>query len=482
MPVRGVTLDSAAVLPGDLFAALPGARTHGARYAAAAAAAGATAVVTDHVGVPDADAAGLPALVVDNPRAVLGSMAARIYGDPSAHLDVIGVTGTNGKTTVAHLVEAGMRQAGVSTGLLGTVEARLGDERLPAVRTTPEAPDLQALLAVARERGVRTLVMEVSSHALALGRVGGVRFAAAGFTNLGSDHLDFHGDLEDYFAAKARLFDGRAGVEVVNVDDPAGRRLVGPATVTVSGAGAPTASWRVTAREPGRFGQAFALEGPRGVALRAEVGMPGPYNVDNALLAVALLDAVGVDPPDAVAGIAGAGVPGRMERVDAAEPVLAVVDYAHDPHSVAAALAALRPVTPGRLLCVLGCGGDRDTAKRAAMGEAAARGADVFVATDDNPRSEDPAAIRAAMLAGVLAVPPGERGEVVEIAGRGEAVAEAVRRSRPGDTVAVLGKGHEQGQQIAGVVHPFDDRTTLSAALLAEYDPDLGRRRGRARR
>jgi UDP-N-acetylmuramoyl-L-alanyl-D-glutamate--2,6-diaminopimelate ligase len=482
--VTGVTHDSRAVQPGDLYAALPGSRAHGADFAAQAALAGAVAVLTDPAGAEAASKAGLPALVVADPRNALGGVAARVYGDPSAELTVVGITGTNGKTTTAYLIEAGLRAAGHITGLLGTVETRLADEVLPSVRTTPEAPELQALLAVARERGVTAVVMEVSSHALALGRVEGIRFAAGVFTNLGEDHLDFHADLDEYFAAKAKLFDGRSERAVINVDDPAGRRLAGIDTITVSPSGAPDADWRVADREPGRQRQTFRLYGPDGLELAAGVGMPGRYNVDNAALAVAALAAVGVEPAVAAEAVAcSATVPGRMEQVRfepgpgalaegdpaGADGVLAVVDYAHDPLSVAAALAALRPITQGRLICVLGCGGDRDTGKRPLMGAAAARGSDVFIVTDDNPRSEDPWAIRAAMLAGVTAVPPGERGEVVEVADRRGAINEAVRRSEPGDTIAVLGKGHEQGQEVGDVVHPFNDREVLAAALREVY-------------
>jgi UDP-N-acetylmuramoyl-L-alanyl-D-glutamate--2,6-diaminopimelate ligase len=473
----GVTHDSSAVRPGDLFAALPGARTHGARFAAQAAAAGAVAALTDPAGAAAVADAGLAVLVSEAPRVVLGPLAAAVYGDPSTRLAVIGITGTNGKTTTAYLVEAGLRAAGLVTGLVGTVETRLGDDRMPAARTTPEAPDLQALLAIAVERGLGAVVMEVSSHALALERVTGIRFAVGAFTNLGSDHLDFHGDQESYFAAKARLFDGRSDREIVNVDDAAGRRLVRPGTVTVSAAGDPSAVWRAADAAADGFDQTFTALGPEGTSVSARVAMPGAYSVANALMAVAILDAAGVPATVAAAGVAAAGqVPGRMERVDGGagdidRAIIGVVDYAHDPGSVAVALAALRPVTTGRLICVLGCGGDRDPGKRPGMGAAAARGADLLVATDDNPRSEDPAAIRAAMLAGAAEVPAAQRGAVTEVAGRRAAIEAAVSHARAGDCVAVLGKGHEPGQEIGGVVHPFDDRMVLAEALRTRVGP-----------
>jgi UDP-N-acetylmuramoyl-L-alanyl-D-glutamate--2,6-diaminopimelate ligase len=474
--VAGVTLASTDVRPGDLYAALPGARTHGARFAADAAARGAVALLTDPAGRAEACATGLPVCVVDDPRALLGDVAARVYGEPARRLQVLGITGTNGKTTTAYLVEAGLAAAGRSTGLIGTIETRTriaGAEpaALPSARTTPEAPVLHALLAGMAESGVEAVVMEVSSHALVLGRVGGVPFAAAGFTNLSQDHLDFHRDLEDYFRAKALLFDGRAAVEVVDVDDVHGRRLTGMldgrTPVTVATMPSPTrprpADWTasdVTVAPDG--GSAFTLSGPGGRSWPARVRLPGRFNVANAVLAVALLDAVGVPVETALAGVADTVVPGRMEPVDAGQPFVAVVDYAHTPDAVATALAALRGSTPGRVITVLGCGGDRDPGKRPAMGAAAAAGSDVLVVTDDNPRSEEPAAIRAAMLAGV---PADRRPAVVEIGDRRAAIAEAVARARPGDTLLVAGKGHETGQEIAGVVTPFDDREVLREAL-----------------
>jgi len=462
--VTGITHDSHAVRPGDLYAALPGSRRHGAEFIAAAADAGAVAVLTDPAGAPAA--AGLPTLVVPDPRALLGVAASRVYGDPSRSLAVIGITGTAGKTSTAYLIESGLRAAGRTTGLIGTVETRLGDLVVDSARTTPEATDLHAALAVAVENGVDTLVMEVSSHALALGRVEGVRFAVGGFTNLGLDHLDFHTDVEDYFAAKARLFDGRCAVEIVNVDDEYGRRLVKPAIVTYGAAG----DWTATDVEPAEFGQRFTARGPGGVAVAAGVGLPGRHNVANALLAIASLVAVGVDPAVAARGVAGGpGVPGRMERVTAPGPVLGVVDYAHKPDSVTEVLAALRGVAGargGRVICVIGAGGDRDRAKRPLMGAAAARGADVVIVTDDNPRTEDPARIRAEVLDGAK---DSGGAELVEIDGRRAAIDEAVRLARPADVIAVLGKGHERGQEVGGEVYPFDDRVELAAALAAGF-------------
>jgi UDP-N-acetylmuramoyl-L-alanyl-D-glutamate--2,6-diaminopimelate ligase len=467
VPVTGVTLASGSVLPGDLFAALPGSKAHGARFVGAAVAAGAVAVLTDPDGASAAAEAGVPALVVTDPRAELGAVAAAVYDRPSEKLTVIGITGTAGKTSTAYLVESGLRAAGQVTGLIGTVETRLGDEVLDSVRTTPEASDLQALLAVAVERGVDAVAMEVSSHALALRRVGGVRFAVGGYTNFGTDHLDFHASVEEYFAAKALLFDGRCAHEVINLDDPALKPLIHPGTITYSAAGDPSATWRAEAAEPVGYGQEFRAYGPGGVVVDGAVALPGRHNVANALLALASLVAVGVDAQVAAIGIAACpGVPGRLERVTAPGPVLGVVDYAHKPDAIVAALAALRESARGRLICVIGAGGDRDRAKRPLMGAAAAQGADLVIITDDNPRTEDPAEIRAEVCRGAR---DADGAEVVEVAGRRQAIAEAVRRAGSGDVVALLGKGHERGQEVAGEVHPFDDRVELAAALTERF-------------
>jgi UDP-N-acetylmuramoyl-L-alanyl-D-glutamate--2,6-diaminopimelate ligase len=463
--VTGVTHDSDAVRPGDLYAALPGSRRHGAEFIAAAAEAGAVAVLTDPAGADRAAAAGLPALVVDDPRDRLGIVASRVYGEPTAKLTMIGITGTAGKTSTAYLIESGLRAAGRRTGLIGTVETRLGDLVLDSARTTPEATDLHAALAVAVENGVDAVVMEVSSHALALGRVEGVRFAVGGFTNLGLDHLDFHADVDEYFAAKARLFDGRSAIEIVNAEDPYGRRLIRPGTVTY---GVAEGDWYASDIESDGFGQRFVAHGPGDLAVAAGVAMPGRHNVSNALLALAALVAVGVDAAVAARGVADCpGVPGRMERVTAPGPVTGVVDYAHKPDSVAEVLAALRGLAGAhRLICVIGAGGDRDRAKRPLMGAAAARTADVVIITDDNPRTEDPAAIRADLLA---AAHQAANAEVIEIDGRRAAIEEAVRLAAPGDVIALLGKGHERGQEVRGEVYPFDDRVELAAALTARF-------------
>ncbi|WP_241386172.1 UDP-N-acetylmuramoyl-L-alanyl-D-glutamate--2,6-diaminopimelate ligase [Rhodococcus sp. CH91] len=478
--VTGIDLRAQGIRPGDVFAALPGARTHGASYVGTALERGAVAVLTDAAGrdlVAEEASAPVAVLVHPDPRAVLGAASATVYGHPSRSMQVIGITGTSGKTTTSYLVEAGLVAAGRVVGLVGTVETRIDGIRLPSTLTTPEAPQLHALFATMREQGVDTVVMEVSSHALALGRVDATDFAIGAFTNLSQDHLDFHKDFDDYFAAKARLFAAdspiRARRAVVCTDDAWGHRMADvaragrdAADVRTVATGASGADWTVVDETPGRAGvQEFSLADPDGGVHRATVALPGRYNVTNAALAVAICAAVGADVDAAIRGIADVAVPGRVERVDRGQDFLAVVDYAHKPAALEAVIGTLRAATDGRVAVVVGAGGDRDRTKRPIMGEVAARGADLVVVTDDNPRTENPAAIRAAVLDGAHGVPRTERGEILEIADRAAAIDAAVAWAHPGDVVLVAGKGHETGQEIEGVKHPFDDREVLAATL-----------------
>lgn len=485
----GITHDSRAVRPGDVYAALPGARLHGADFVEQAQRLGAVAVLTDPSGTERAEATGLPVLTVPDPRGRMGGLAATIYGTPGEDLLQIGITGTSGKTTTAYLVDGGLRKAvekgdpglsratgaanGGLTGLIGTVESRIGDERLKSERTTPEATDLQALFAVMRERGVDAVAMEVSSHALVLGRVDGCVFDVAVFNNLSREHLDFHPDMEDYFQAKRQLFTPeRSRAAVVNFDDEYGFRLLteltaeGRPVTSFSAEGHPDADWRAEDVVVGPFGSTFTAVGPAGEKVPAGAPLAGPFNVSNALAALTALVTAGVDPATAAEGIGAVpGVPGRLQRVDADQDYLAIVDYAHKPDAVESVLYAVRKVTDGAVHAVLGCGGDRDPHKRPAMGAALARLSDTAVLTSDNPRSEDPLAILAAMLGGAAEVPAHERGTVLLEEDRAAAIRAAVARAEPGDTVLVLGKGHEQGQNIAGVVRPFDDVEVLAQAV-----------------
>jgi UDP-N-acetylmuramoyl-L-alanyl-D-glutamate--2,6-diaminopimelate ligase len=481
--VTGVTLDSRVVVPGDLYVALPGTKVHGAAFCADAVAAGAVAVLTDPDGRGRAAATGVPVFVLADPRGKLGEVSCWVYGNPSSRLRLIGVTGTSGKTTSTYLLESGLRAAGHQTGLIGGVETRIGRDRLPSTLTTPEAPDLQALFAVMAERGVTAAAMEVSSHSLALGRVAGTSFDVAVFTNLSQDHLDFHVDLEDYFRAKASLFMPPV-LGVINLDDKYGRRLASSALVpvtTFSATGKDEADWRAVDVRSGADGSTFRVIGPGGVEADVSVGLAGVFNVANALGAVVALVESGVRLEDAVAGLAACpGVPGRLERVPAPGlDITAFVDYSHKPGAVEAVLRSLRPVTQGSLIIVLGCGGDRDKAKRPMMGAAAAALADVAILTSDNPRSEDPLAILAAMLDGVLSVPQDDRARIIVEPDRAAAIAQAVGLAAPGDVIVVAGKGHETGQYVAGAVLPFDDRRVTAAALervakgqsAADFDP-----------
>jgi UDP-N-acetylmuramoyl-L-alanyl-D-glutamate--2,6-diaminopimelate ligase len=469
--LTGITHDSRSVHRGDLYAALPGSTVHGARFCEEAAAAGAVAVLTDPSGRQGAIASGLPVFVVGDPRARLGEVAAWIYGRPADRVLLIGVTGTAGKSTTTYLLESGLRAAGYQTGLIGGVETRIGDSAAVSALTTPEATDLQALLATMVERGVGAAAMEVSSHALSLGRVAGTRYDVVVFTNLSQDHLDFHASMDDYFAAKAELFTPRyARAGVVNIDDSRGRELAAHAAIpvtTFSADGRRTADWRAVDVRSGADGSTFRVIGPGGVEADASVALPGGFNVANALAAIVALVEAGTSLAAAVAGVAAcAGPPGRLERVDRGQEFAVLVDYAHKPGAVEALLTVMRQVTQGSLMIVLGCGGDRDRGKRRLMGAAAARLADVAILTSDNPRSEDPLAILAEMLAGAIEVLPGERAQVVMQPDRAAAIGLAIASAGKGDVVLIAGKGHEQGQYVAGAVIPFDDREVAAAALL----------------
>jgi UDP-N-acetylmuramoyl-L-alanyl-D-glutamate--2,6-diaminopimelate ligase len=469
--LTGITHDSRAVRPGDLYAALPGSSVHGARFCADAAAAGAVAVLTDPAGRDAAVRAGLPVFVVADPRARLGEVASWVYGDPSSRLLLIGVTGTAGKSTTSYLLESGLRAAGYQAGLIGGIEVRIGTAVLDSKLTTPESTDLQALLAMMTERGVGAAAMEVSSHALVAGRVSGTHYDVAIFTNLSQDHLDFHASMDEYFAAKAELFTPRyARAGVVNIDDDRGRELAATAPIpitTFSAEDRGSADWRAVDVRSGADGSTFRVIGPGGVEADASIGLPGRFNVANALAAIVALVEAGVSLAVAVVGVGTcAGPPGRLERVEAGQDFAVLVDYSHKPGAVEAVLTGLRQVTQGNLTIVLGCGGDRDKGKRKLMGAAAARLADQAILTSDNPRSEDPLGILAEMLAGALQVPQADRAHVTVEPDRGAAIGLAIGSAAKGDVVLIAGKGHERGQYVGGAVIPFDDREVASQALL----------------
>ena len=464
-PVTFIGLDSQNVEPGGLFAALPGTRVHGATYAFDSAAG---AILTDEAGLAiiQQTADRRPVLVVEDVRAILGHVAAEVYGHPSQSFTLLGVTGTSGKTTTTYMLEKGLTAAGCKVGLIGTTGTKIMGRDVATELTTPEAPMLQRLFAQMRDEGVTHVVMEVSSHALMLGRVTGSDFDVAAFTNLSQDHLDFHPTMEDYFQAKALFFEPgsemRAKRSVVCVDDEWGQRMAElaetPVTVATTGDADITAEL-VRIDDQGR--QRIQLTADD--TYEFTLPMPGAFNVANAALAAAVATTAGVELAPFLNGLEQAAVPGRMERIDEGQPFVAVVDYAHKPAAIGAVLATLRGQVEGRIGVAVGAGGDRDSSKRPLMGAEAAKGADFVVVTDDNPRTEDPAAIRAAVLAGAREA--GTDAEIVEVSPRGKAIDALVEWARPGDAVIVVGKGHEVGQLVGTEKLHFDDREEMRRAI-----------------
>jgi UDP-N-acetylmuramoyl-L-alanyl-D-glutamate--2,6-diaminopimelate ligase len=467
--VHGVRHDSRAVERGELFVARAGERLDGTRFVADAVSRGAAAVMVAR-GTVDASIVEVPILYVDDPATALAYASSAIYGHPSFSLEVVGITGTNGKTTTAHLARSAVDGAlGVpSCGLLGTVEQSFGEWRVDPEHTTPEADDIARAMVAMRERGATHVVMEVSSHALELGRVRAIRFRTAALTNLTQDHLDFHRSMSAYGEAKARLFTELGpGCAVLNVDDAFGRELAVRTKAVVV---------RVSARVGGDAdivprevridarGIETIVRTPQGDApIRSR--LLGAHNLDNLLLALGIACALDLDTLRAAEALSlASAAPGRLERCDGSnDDVVVLVDYAHTPDALARVLAAVRPLARGQLACVFGCGGDRDPSKRRSMGEAVARGADVAIVTNDNPRTEDPRAIADAVVEGVRA---GGREPIVEL-DRGKAIDLAVRSAIDGDVVLLAGKGHEQYQIVGTAKHPFSDRLQARLALEA---------------
>ncbi len=457
--VSGLAYDNRVVTPGTLFFCVPGFTRDGHDFAPDAIARGAAALVVQrplNLGVPEIE--------VDDVRAAMAPSAARFYGDPTEALDVVGITGTNGKTTTAFLVRALLEAGGRQTGLLGTVKSVVGGVEHEVERTTPEAIDLQRTFRQMVDEGDRACAMEVSSHALALHRADAIHFAAAIFTNISRDHLDFHETMEDYFIAKRRLFTEADTLRaLINVDDPYGARLAqelerrpgGPITFAMDS----DAAYRAADVQTGLEGSSFTVHGPDG-AIELRSPLRGTFNVYNVLGAFAAAHTLGVERDDAAAAIETAGqVPGRFQTIDEGQGFAVIVDYAHTPDSLENVLRAARPLTSGRVHVVFGAGGDRDTGKRPLMGEIASRLADRVIVTSDNPRSERPEAIIDEILAGA-------RPDVEHNADRREAIATAIHTAAPGDVVVIAGKGHEQGQEFAkGRKLPFDDATVAREAL-----------------
>jgi UDP-N-acetylmuramoyl-L-alanyl-D-glutamate--2,6-diaminopimelate ligase len=469
--ITKLVYDSRQAGPGALFFCVPGEKVDGHDFALDVVEAGAAALVVERELVVAA-----PQVVVADARAAMAELAARFHGDPTSELRVVGVTGTNGKTTTAFLVREILEYAGISCGLLGTVKQVVGGVEEEVERTTPEAIELQATFRRMLAAGDEACVMEVSSHALALHRADAIHFEVAAFTNLTQDHLDFHADMEEYFAAKRLLFEAGPGTAIVNVDDEYGRRLAEEfESVTFSAAGAEAdysarevefdaggAQFTATQGPTGRFQRRGLGNRPVGGEVRVRTRLPGHFNVSNALGALAAAEALGVGAEAAVAGLAAAAPPpGRFEPIDEGQEFAVIVDYAHTPDSVENVLRAARRLTSGRLIAVFGAGGDRDRDKRPKMGRAGAELADLVIVTSDNPRSEDPAAIVAEVAAGAEGA-----GDLEIEVDRRAAIALAVSRAEPGDTVVIAGKGHEQGQEFeAGRKIPFDDRDVAREEL-----------------
>ena len=450
--ITGLAYSSRDVRPGFAFFCVPGFKADGHDFAPDAVERGAAALVCERplgLGVPEA--------VVPDARRAMAPAAARFHGDPTASLRMVGITGTNGKTTTAYLVRTILEHAGIRTGLIGTVAFVVGGEERPVERTTPEALDLQHAFREMLDAGDGACAMEVSSHALELGRADAIHWDCRVFTNLTQDHLDFHPTMEDYFGAKRRLFENGEGVAIVNVDDPYGRRLADELPDAITYAIESDARWRAEDVEFDAAGSSFTLEG-----VRVQMPLPGLFNVANALAAIASCAELGVDIAAAAAALAGAQrVPGRLEPVDEGQDFAVLVDYAHTPDSLENVLRAARELTAGRVHVVFGAGGDRDREKRPLMGAAAVRHADRVIVTSDNPRSEEPESIIDAIVEGTG---PAVEREV----DRRRAIELAVAGAGTGDVVVIAGKGHEQGQEFeAGRKEPFDDVTVAREALRA---------------
>jgi len=457
-PVTGVAYRSDRIRPGDVFFCIPGFAHDGHDYAIDAVRRGAAAVVAERE-IPGLQA---PVAIVPSARAALARAAARVQRFPSRELDVVGITGTNGKTTSAYIVESILRADGRATGLIGTVETRIAGERIASARTTPESADLQELFARMREAQVSGVAMEVSSHAIDLHRVDATRFAVVAFTNLSQDHLDYHHTLAEYWSVKRRLFtEFDVGARVVNIDDPAGRELARERYDAITVGRDENAAIRATGELPGPVSTEFMLAGPWGTE-RLVLPLAGRYNVENALVAAGCATALGIGIDRIVAGLVSAPqVPGRLERIEEGQAFSVFVDYAHTPDSLEKAIQAVRAVTAGRVIVVFGCGGDRDPDKRALMGAAAANCADRIIVTSDNPRSEDPVGI-------ILQIVDGLRGSSaaydVEV-DRRAAIAAAIAAAQPSDAVLIAGKGHEDYQIFSDRTVPFDDREVAREEL-----------------
>jgi UDP-N-acetylmuramoyl-L-alanyl-D-glutamate--2,6-diaminopimelate ligase len=465
VPISGVTSNSALVQPGDLFLALPGGKVHGAKFIAKAAELGAVAVVTDLEGA-GMEFPKLPMMVIADPKRRAGDIASWVNDFPLRSLVSVGITGTNGKTTTSSLLYQLWQLEKREAGFIGTLGVDIGLDHYPTTFTTPEATELQSIMATMAERHVTHLVAEVSSHALEQSRMAGSHFSIAAFTNLTQDHLDFHGTMANYFAAKAKLFTTEyADIGYVNIDDPYGVRLLEISQIPISTVSRSNskADWYYLSHNEVSGGFEISLRGAGGILIEGFLPLIGDHNLDNAIMAIALAVQSGLDPLSIASNLRHLqGAPGRLESVNLGQPFRALVDFAHSPDAVRRVLTTLKTDSEHRLIAVLGCGGDRDRTKRPLMGRALQELADVAIFTSDNPRSESPAAILDEMVADVVVATPS-----AIILDRKAAIVYAVASAEAGDTVVILGKGHEQGQEISGIKYPFDDRKELAMAIEA---------------
>jgi UDP-N-acetylmuramoyl-L-alanyl-D-glutamate--2,6-diaminopimelate ligase len=457
--ISGVSINAQKVVPGDLFIAFAGANTHGISYLEQAISNGAVAVLSDKK-----IEASIPSFIHPKPREIVGTISAWLYGHPFESLKAIGITGTNGKTTTANLVKQIWQLNSIKSGLIGTLGVEIADEKLESARTTPEADDLQAIAAAMVEQGCKNLVMEVSSHAIDQGRIKGAKYEVVAFSNLTQDHLDYHLSMENYFQAKANLFTTEyAKAAVINIDDSYGKKLskqVKIPVVTVSRKDS-TADWYLAKAEIKNGLYQVEIKSKSGESLSENFALLGDYNLDNLLLAVAIANSAGLSLDKIASTISKLqSVPGRLESVNAGQKFTALVDYAHTPDAVERVIATVKSATSGKIIGVLGCGGDRDASKRSLMGHALFNGCDLAIFTSDNPRSESAEAILKQMTAGIDL---GKKG-LVEI-DRKSAIDLAVENAQSGDVVLLMGKGHESGQEVNSVVTPFDDRVELAESI-----------------
>ena len=457
--ISGVSINAQKVVPGDLFIAFAGANTHGISYLEQAISNGAVAVLSDKK-----IEASIPSFIHPKPREIVGAISAWLYGHPFESLKAVGITGTNGKTTTANLVKQIWQLNSIKSGLIGTLGVEIADEKLESARTTPEADDLQAIAAAMVEQGCKNLVMEVSSHAIDQGRIKGAKYEVVAFSNLTQDHLDYHLSMENYFQAKANLFATEyAKAAVINIDDSYGKKLskqVKIPVVTVSRKES-TADWYLAKAEIKNGLYQVEIKSKSGESLSENFALLGDYNLDNLLLAVAIVSSAGLSLDKIASTISKLqSVPGRLESINAGQKFTALVDYAHTPDAVERVIATVKSATSGKIIGVLGCGGDRDASKRSLMGHALFNGCDLAIFTSDNPRSESAEAILKQMTAGIDL---GKKG-LVEI-DRKSAINLAVENAQSGDVVLLMGKGHESGQEVNSVVTPFDDRVELAESI-----------------